>query len=144
MTELEGMNTANMLKVHVAAETMASGRSIVDGLVTGPIHRLSGTADREAGDLSTVPNGAIVVVPEDFDGEFVGDASSIGGIIDAHEGVTSYAAVVARELSVPMISNVALPEAVSDGSTVTLDAERGVVYEEAVGREDISATGRER
>ncbi|WP_424004414.1 pyruvate kinase [Haloarcula salina] len=144
MTELEGMNTANMLKVHVAAETVASGRSIVDGLVTGPIHRLSGTTDREAGDLSTVPDGAIVVVPDGFDGEFVGDASRIGGIIDAHEGVTSYAAIVARELSIPMISNAALPDDTSDGSTVTLDAERGVVYEEAVGREDISVAERER
>ncbi|MBV0903717.1 pyruvate kinase alpha/beta domain-containing protein, partial [Haloarcula salina] len=143
MTELEGMNTANMLKVHVAAETIASGRSIVDGLVTGPIHRLSASADREAGDLSTVPDGAIVVVPDGFDGEFVGDASRIGGIIDAHEGVTSYAAIVARELSIPMISNAALPDGTSTGSTVTLDAERGVVYEEAVGREDISAADRE-
>ncbi|RKS82329.1 pyruvate kinase [Haloarcula quadrata] len=143
MTELEGMNTANMLKVHVAAETVASGRSIVDGLVTGPVHRISTAPPRESpGDLSNVPEGAILAVPEGFDGEFVGDTSRIGGIIDGHEGVTSYAAIVARELSIPMISNADLPDAVSDGSTVTLDSERGVVYEESVGREDIS--GRER
>src|SRR6056297_2762312 len=34
MTELEGLDTANMLKVHVAAETLTSGRSVVDGLVS--------------------------------------------------------------------------------------------------------------
>ena len=143
MTELDGMNTANMLKVHVAAETVASGRPIVDGLVTGPVHRISTAPPRESpGDLSNVPEGAILAVPEGFDGEFVGDTSRIGGIIDGHEGVTSYAAIVARELSIPMISNADLPDAVSDESTVTLDSERGVVYEESVGREDIS--GRER
>ncbi|MEF8974064.1 MAG: pyruvate kinase [Haloarcula sp.] len=144
MTELDGMNTANMLKVHVAAETVASGRSIVDGLVTGPVHRIPTAPPRESpGDLSNVPDGAILAVPEGFDGEFVGDTGRIGGIIDAHDGVTSYAAIIARELSIPMISNAELPETVSDGSTVTLDSERGVVYEEAVGREDISGAERD-
>jgi pyruvate kinase len=42
--------------------------------------------------------------------------------------------MVARELGVPMIGNVTLPRRVSDGDIVTLDAQRGVVYEEAVTR----------
>ena len=127
MTELEGLDTANMLKVHVAAETVASGRSVVDGLVTGPLYRT------DDGDLSAVPDGAIVAVPADFEGEFEGDVAKIGGILDAHEGMTSYAAIVAREIDVPMVSDVRLPDEVEDGSTITLDAERGVVYEDAIG-----------
>ncbi len=129
MTELEGINTANMLKVHVAAETIARGRSVVDGLVTGPIHYAPD------GDLSDVPDGAVVSVPADFEGEFVGDPESIGGLVDAHEGMTSYAAIVARELGIPMISDVDRPD-VADGTVVTLDAERGVLYEDAVGERD--------
>jgi len=123
MTELEGLDTANMLKVHVAAETLANGRPVVEGIVSGPVVRL------DDGDLSVVPDGAILAIPETFDDEFEGDTDRIAGIIDAHQGVTGYAAIVARELEVPMISNAKLPAEVVDGAVVTLDAERGVVYE---------------
>ena len=128
MTELDGMNTANMLKVHVAAETVASGRSVVEGLVTGPAYHV------EDGDISDAPDGAILVVPKGFDGEFSGDTDHIGGIVDAHEGITSYAAIVARELSIPMISDAVLSDT-ADGDVLTLDAERGVVYEESATRD---------
>ncbi|PSP84760.1 pyruvate kinase [Halobacteriales archaeon QS_1_68_17] len=133
MPELEGLNTANMLKVHVAAETLASGRSVVEGLATGPVHRVPD------GDLADVPEGGIAVVPADFDGEFDGDLAKLGGLLDGHAGVTGYAVIVARELGIPAISDVTLPEDVADGTVVTLDAERGVVYEDAVGER-----GRER
>jgi pyruvate kinase len=129
MTELEGMNTANMLKVHVAAETVVSGRSVVEGLVTGPVYHVGD------GDISDAPEDAILVVPEGFDGEFTGDTDRVGGIVDAHEGMTSYAAIVARELSIPMVSAAALPDRIDDGDILTVDAERGVVYEESPGPE---------
>jgi len=127
MTELEGVDTANMLKVHVASETIASGRSIVEGLASGELHWT------EDGDLSAVPEGAILAIPEDFDVEFTGDVRSLGGIVDRHGGMTSYAAIVAREVGVPMISNASLSRDRETGSVVTLDAERGIVYEGVVG-----------
>ncbi|MDY6817039.1 MAG: pyruvate kinase [Halobacteriales archaeon] len=123
LTELEGTNTTNMLKVHVVADTIASGRPIVDGRVSGPVFRAPD------GDLTEAPAGAIVAVPADFEGEFTGDLDRIAGIIDGHSGVTGYAAIVARELGIPMISNVTLPGGVPDGETVTLDGERGILYE---------------
>jgi len=126
MTELEGVNTANMLKVHVAAESIASGRSVVSGLVSGP---LCWTHDS---DLSGVPDGAILAVPENFDGEFSGEVERLGGIVDRHGGMTSYAAIVARELDIPMITNASLSDDIEDGSVVTLDAERGIVYDGAI------------
>ena len=131
MTELEGMNTANTLKVHVAAETVASGRSVVEGLATGPVYHV------EDGDISGAPDGAILAVPDAFDGEFTGKTGHVSGIVDAHEGLTSYAAIVARELSIPMVADVALPDHIDDGDILTLDAERGVVYREAADREQL-------
>ena len=53
----------------------------------------------------------------------------VAGVIDAREGMTGYSAVVARELGVPMVSGAGLPESVADGTTVTVDGERGVVYD---------------
>ncbi|WP_411965694.1 pyruvate kinase [Haloferax sp. YSMS24] len=130
MTELEGTNTTNMLKVHVAAESVATGRKIVGGRVAGPLYR---TAD---GDLSEIPEGAILSLAADFDGEFDGDADKLAGIIDARAGMTGYPALVARELDIPMISGAPLPNSVREGSTVTLHAERGIVYEgDVIGHE---------
>ncbi|PSP81569.1 pyruvate kinase [Halobacteriales archaeon QS_1_68_20] len=122
MTELEGANTTNMLKVHVAAETLTTGRSVVPGWVSGPV---SVVPD---GDLTDVPNGAVVALPADFEGEFEGDLGRIAGIVDPSPGMTGYAAMIARELEVPMISDAPVTE-LSDGQQVTLDAERGVVYD---------------
>ncbi|QCC48240.1 pyruvate kinase [Halobellus limi] len=123
MTELEGTNTTNMLKLHVAAETVANGRKVVGGRVAGPL------AVVDDGDLSEVPDGAILSLPARFEGEFEGDASKIAGIIDARPGMTGYPALVARELGIPMISGAPLPRSLSDGTTLTLHAERGVVFE---------------
>jgi pyruvate kinase len=131
MTELDGMNTANMLKVHVAAEMVVSGRSVVEGIATGSVYRI------QDGDLTDAPEEAILVVPDGFDGEFTGDTDKIAGIIDAHEGITSYSAILARELSIPMVSDATLPDDIENGDTLTLDAERGVVYEESVAREQL-------
>ncbi|MFC4549057.1 MULTISPECIES: pyruvate kinase [Halorussus] len=123
MSELEGANSTNMLKVHVAAETIATGRSVVTGRIAAPIAR---TRD---GDLTDVPAGSILVVEPEFDAEFTGDASKLAGIVDARPGMTGYPAMVARELDVPMISGAPLDPNVHDGDVVTIDAERGVVYE---------------
>ena len=122
MTELEGTNTTNMLKLHVAAEAVATGRKVVGGSVAGPL------AISE-GDLSAVPAGAILSLPATFAGEFDGDTSKIAGIVDARPGMTGYPALVARELDIPMISGAPILDRLSSGAAVTLHAERGVVYE---------------
>jgi pyruvate kinase len=127
MTDLEGANTTNTLKVHVAAEILATGRSVVDGRVSGPL------CPATDGDLTELPEGAILSVSADFDDEFDGNPARLGGIVSAHEGVTGYPAIVAREAGLPMISNVSLPDAIDEGDCVTLDAGRGVVYEGSVG-----------
>ncbi|MDG5759200.1 pyruvate kinase [Natronococcus sp. A-GB1] len=121
MTELEGANTTNMMKVHVAADALTTGRVVVEGRTTGPVVRL------RDGDLSEIPDGAIVALGAAFDDEFEGNLERIGGIVNAQRGMTGYPALVAREIDVPMISGADVDE-LEDGSMVTLDAERGVVY----------------
>jgi pyruvate kinase len=130
MTELEGTNTTNMLKVHVAAEAVATGRKVVGGRVTGPIARAPD------GDLSDVQDGSILSLGADFEGEFTGDVSKLVGIIDARPGMTGYPALVAREMDIPMVSGAPMPDRLADGETITLHAERGVVYEGDVIRRD--------
>jgi len=128
MSNLERSQTTNMLKVHVAAERIADGKQIVGGRVAGPLVRL------DDGDLSEIPEGAIVSLSADFDGEFTGDMESIGGIVDSRDGMTGYPAVIARELGIPMLSSAPIPERIEDGETISLDAERGIVFEGDVRR----------
>ncbi len=130
MTELEGLDATNTLKVHVASEVLTTGRSVVAGLVTGPLVHV------HDGDLTDLPAGAILAVPKTFDEEFDGPLERVGGIVDEHAGVTGYAAIVARELDVPMICEAPVPDSVAAGTDVTLDAERGVLYADPIDRGD--------
>ncbi len=122
MTELEGANTTNMLKVHVAADTIETGRVVVEGRASGPI------AHAPDGDLTDVPAGSILALGEEFDGEFDGEFETLAGILDARPGMTGYAALVARELGIPMLSD-ADCTTVEPGRIVTIDGGRGVVYD---------------
>lgn len=134
MRDIQGAQLENTVKIHLAAETVATGRTVVAGTVAGPVF------ETEDGDLRDMPDGAIVVLPSDFDAEFRGDMGRIGGIVTAEEGLTGYPAMVARELGFPMISAAEVtPGSTEDGDPVTLDARRGVVYAGDVTRERAGA-----
>ncbi|WP_336362936.1 pyruvate kinase [Halalkalicoccus salilacus] len=122
MTEIEGAGTTNMLKVHIAAETLATGTGVVSGRASGPVVH---SAD---GDLSGIDDGTIVALPPGFDEEFSGNLARVGAIVDARSGMTGYPAMIARELGIPMVSGADL-SAVPKGTLATVDAERGVIYE---------------
>ncbi|MEF8893707.1 pyruvate kinase, partial [Halodesulfurarchaeum sp.] len=104
MTELEGEDTTNTLKVHVAAETLAVGRSVVDGRIAGPVVELEST------ELATVDPGSIGIIRAEFEEELTSGVENLGGIVSAQSGMTSYAAMVARELEIPMISGAELTQ----------------------------------
>lgn len=121
MTDID-QSTTNTLKVHVAAETLAAGRGVVSGRAVGPLARSA------TGDLSAVPDGAVLYLSEDFDDEFSGDLSKLGGIIHERTGMTGYPAMIARELEIPMASGMKFRWDETDESEVTLDGDRGIVY----------------
>jgi pyruvate kinase len=113
--------TTDVVKVHVAAETLATGRGVVSGRAAGPVARAPD------GDLGDVPDGAVLVLPDSFDGEFDGDPERLAAIVGERPGMTGYAAMVARELGLPMVSGATV--SAREGTTVTVDGERGVVYD---------------
>ncbi|WP_247731570.1 pyruvate kinase [Halovivax limisalsi] len=132
MTELEGANTTNMLKVHVAADTLETGRVVVEGRASGPI------AHASDGALTDLPEGAILALDAEFDGEFDGDVSRLSGILDARPGMTGYAALVAREVGIPMLSGADCTD-LAAGRVVTIDGDRGVVYDGELAPRDQTA-----
>ncbi len=120
MTDLEEWTT-DVVKVHVAAETLATGRGAVRGRAAGPVARAPD------GDLTCVPDGAVLVLDASFDAEFDGDPGRLAAVVTERPGMTSYEAMVARETGLPLVSGAAL--SVPAGTTVTVDGERGVVYD---------------
>jgi pyruvate kinase len=126
MTELDGTNSSNTLKIHVAAETVGSGESVIDGVAVGEFHWL------DSGDLSELPAGSIVGIHREFDRELTGETEHIAGIVDCRGEQTSTATTVAREGDIPTVTSADLTGEISEGETVTLDAERGIIYGGAV------------
>ena len=129
MSDLEGVDATNTLKLHTAAAVLASGRTAAAGYASGPLYRVPD------GDLTNLPAGAIAYLPNELDGGFTGDPTTLAGIVDSGTRMTSYAAIVAREVGVPMVVDAELAGDVRDGDEVTVDGHRGVVYEGAVQRD---------
>lgn len=129
MTELD-RSTTNTLKVHVAAEIIAAGKGVVAGRAVGPLLR------SPTGDLADAPPGVIVYLPRDFDSELTGELETLTGIIHERSGMTGYPAMIARELGIPMVSGLSIPDSVAGSTVITINGERGVVYKGDVTRGD--------
>jgi len=121
MTDLEGANTTNTMKVHLAAEVLASGRGLSPGRAAG---RTFVSTD---GHLTDCPDRTVLVLPEALPGEVTGDLSSVAAVVTVESGTTSYPAILARELGVPLVGDITT--SVPDDTVVTVDGDRGVVYE---------------
>lgn len=121
MTDVD-RETANTLQVHIAAERIGVGAGVVSGQAAGPLIR------RDDGHLDSIPAGGLLYLPESFSGELTGELDRLGGIIHERPGMTGYAAMIARELNIPMASGLVLPRAIEEGDIVTLHGDRGVVY----------------
>jgi pyruvate kinase len=77
----------------------------------------------------------VIALPSSFDAEFAGDPTKLAGVVHARRSMTGYPAVIAREVGIPMVSGVDLQTNIDDGTVVTLDGDRGVVYRgEVTGR----------
>ena len=137
MSDLDGVDATNTLKLHTAAAVLASGRTAAEGYASGPLYRVTN------GDLTGLPEGAIAYLPGEIEGGFTGDPTTLAGIVDAGNRMTSYAAIVAREVGVPMVVDAELGGDVRDGDHVTISGHRGVVYEGRVERDhgSVSSNG---
>ena len=120
MIDLEGASTTNTLKLHLAAEVLASGRAIHSGRAAGT---LCVPLD---GNLGDCPDDAVAVLPAGFEGERSGNFSAVAAIVAAEAEMIGYPAMVGRELDVPVVGGIT--ESLPDGAMVTVDGDRGVVY----------------
>lgn len=112
--------TTNMLKVHTVADICVTGQGIGDRYAQGIIRIISNEDD-----WLNLPEQAIVVVSSTNE-SMLSHLSKVIGIIAEAPGLTSHAAIVGRELGIPVICNI--PGALNffeNDQPVTLDGATG-------------------
>ncbi len=115
--------TTNLIQVHTVGRVLLRGVGMGCGSATGPVRRV-----RRSEDVARVLPGEILVV-RTSDREYMPAVERSAGIIAEEGGLTSHAAVVGVSLGIPTI--VGVEGALSlliDGDTVTMDAQRGLIY----------------
>lgn len=114
--------TTNMLKVRAVADICLTGQGVSGTKGEGKIRII-----RQKSDWQDLPEKAIVVVTGTSDA-MIPDLHSVQGIIAEQPGLTSHAAIVGRELGLPVVCNVqGATEFLENGQMVTIDGSTGQI-----------------
>jgi pyruvate kinase len=120
-----GTGTTNMIRVHVVGNVLLRGVGIGQIAVTGKVCVAHSMKDVE----SKFKPGEILVV-SNVDEETARFAAKASAIIAEEGGLTSHAAIVGISAGIPVIVGVdGATERLTDGTIITVDAVRGLVYQ---------------
>jgi pyruvate kinase len=125
---LQGVaGSTDLIKVEVVTAVLGSGIGIGQGSVSGRARVASNAM--QVGNFSP---GEILVAPS-TNAEFIEAIRKSAGIITEEDSLTSHAAVLGLRLGVPVIVGFKkATEIIREGSILTIDAQRGVVYSGAM------------
>lgn len=116
--------TTNTLKVHLVGNVLVTGTGITKKTVIGKLC----VCGNEAQAQKDFEDGDILVIPETSN-NIMGLLKKAGGIITESGGFSSHAAVVGLTLDIPVICGAPYASKIlKTGTTVTMDATRGLVY----------------
>lgn len=116
--------TTNMIRVHTVGQILLRGTGIGQKKVTGEVCVVASLAEF----TEKFRPGQILVVRGLMD-EMSAEACKALAIIAEEGGLTSQAAIVGVSYDIPVIVGVKnAVEGLSDGMTVTVDTERGLIY----------------
>ncbi|MCK8606475.1 pyruvate kinase [Apilactobacillus ozensis] len=116
--------TTNVMRVKLIGSKLTQGQGIGDKAVIGKAFLASNAADANS---KAVDGG--VLVAKNTNKDYLPAMKKASAIIVEDGGLTSHAAVVGISMGIPVIvgANKAT-EKISDGETITVDAQRGIVY----------------
>ncbi|MGF1570501.1 MAG: pyruvate kinase [Nodosilinea sp.] len=126
---LQGVSgSTDLIKVDVVTAVLGRGVGIGEASVSGRARVAYNSLD-----VNDFNDGEILVVPG-TSAEFIEAIRRSGGIITEDDSLTSHAAVIGLRLGVPVIVGVKnATEIIRDGTILTLDTRRGLVYSGALG-----------
>jgi pyruvate kinase len=112
--------TTNMLKVRSIADICFTGQGVSGTTAEGNIRVI-----RHESDWEDLPEQAIVVVTATYD-SMIPNLRRVQGVIAEQPGLTSHAAIVGRELGIPVVCNIqGAVEMLENGQMVTIDGTTG-------------------
>ena len=118
--------TTNLLKVQLVGDVLVSGTGIGKGCVSGNLCIVESPDDEKA--IRDFKPGDILVTPK-TDNSMLALIKSCSGIVTEQGGENSHAAVVGLALDKPVIvSAKSATHLLRSGTTVTVDAARGIVF----------------
>jgi pyruvate kinase len=126
---LQGVSgSTDLIKVDIVTAVLGRGMGIGEATVSGRAR-----VAHSGMDVSDFNPGEILVVSS-TSADFVDAIRRAGGIITEDDNQTGHAAVIGQRLGVPVIVGVnRAMETIRDGTIVTLDTRRGLVYSGALG-----------
>ncbi|MBW4592878.1 MAG: pyruvate kinase [Brasilonema angustatum HA4187-MV1] len=126
---LQGISgSTDLIKVEVVTAVLGQGIGLGQGSVSGRARVVYTGVD-----ASNFHHGEILVA-SGTSADFVEAIRKASGIITEEESLTSHAAVIGLRLGVPVIVGVKkATQVIRDGTILTMDMQRGLVYSGAVG-----------
>ncbi len=116
--------STNLLQVYTVGKIIGKGLSLIKRKVTGVVCKAE---NAHQANEKISPNSILVVRKSDRD--FVPAMERAAGVVSEDAGFSSHAAVTSLDLGLPAIVGVSgIFDAVEDGTLITLDGLRGVVY----------------
>jgi len=119
---IQTKGTTNMLKVHTVADVCFTGQGIGSTVTDGEVRVILSEED-----WANLPENAIVVLNA-TDHSMLDNLTRVRGIITEQPGLTSHAAIIGRELDIPVVCNVTnATKFFEDGQIVTIDGATGQI-----------------
>jgi pyruvate kinase len=134
---LQGVaGSTDLIKVEVVKAILGKGVGIGQGAVSGRARVANNPRQ-----LSQFNTGEILVVPS-TGAEFVEVMRRAAGIITEESSLTSHAAVIGLRLGVPVIVGFKnATQLIREGTILTLDAQKGLVYSGSIPNSSVSTQG---
>ncbi|MCD8489732.1 pyruvate kinase [Kamptonema cortianum] len=126
---LQGVpGSTDLIKVEVVTAVLCSGTGVGQGFVSGRARIAHNGID-----VTHFNPGEILVAPS-TSADFVDAIRKAAGVVTEEESLTSHAVVIGLRLGIPVMVGVKrATEVIRDGSMLTLDLQRGLVYSGAIG-----------
>jgi pyruvate kinase len=119
---IQTIGTTNMLKVHTVADVCFTGQGIGSMMTDGEVRII----EKEE-DWADLPQNSIIVIAA-TNHTMLDKLKHVRGIIAEQPGLTSHAAIIGRELEIPVICNVTnATKLFENGLTVTIDGATGQI-----------------
>jgi pyruvate kinase len=137
---LQGVSgSTDLIKVEVVKAILGKGTGIGQAKASGRVRLALSSKD-----LLQFNQGEILVTSS-TSAEFVEVMRKAGGIITEEDSLTSHAAIIGRRLGIPVIIGFpSATEIIRNGTIITLDAQRGLVYSGSADPSSIHLSGNHR